>query len=865
MASVQLAAYKGRTAKLTVVESSYSITDNTSILTWTLEVLGGTSNYYNMYNLEAIVNGTTVYGPISKTYDTKTFPAAKGTKTGTVTINHNPDGSHADIGFTLKGKVFNSGTETYNGTVSLTTIPRASSVSINSSNVITNSSYTITVTPAVQNTFSHILKYSFVNDSGTIASLNTSSTTYSWKIPRSLAVQIPYSTESSAEALVITCETYNGSTLVGSKTCSCKLIVDGDIIPSLSSSSIQDGNATVRERNWNIYLQNMSYVNINSMNGSGSQGSNIASYWCTFEGTDYSSTSLAGLNSQIQARGLPTTGDRTLQLWIVDSRGRPSEKHSKPYNVVAYSSPSINSYDAYRSNSSGTATDDGTCFKYSLNCSISSCNGKNPFTVNIRWKVKGSSTDTGSSKIKDGIITEASYNGSGTLGEDDIGVNNTYEIIFEVSDLFSTITRSRDISPAFELLHFHANGYAVAFGKKSSAGDNEKLFEVAMPSKFTQEIQANNGLSATYIFSGGYMLKRKVIINATNLSTNNFYPVLMQPGSDNQAEYALDCEVESTGRSGSDPWNQNYIHFRSHAGGWSDTPRNIIMDECKQYDSSEITIGAIGWGGSRSYKTCVWVRGGSSYTFITNAVNGPTLYTSDVWDPENASNCSKFTVGTNFYGGTNSNVEIPWVAGTQIDYNGIYNSSNLTIKGHFKNTNGLIYNDNNGVLTTIGAQNSGLTHYMTTASSGHYFNKQILVAGDIYGGSNYNRQLAYKDETPIYGFANDGISLRFPNGRIQITMQRYQVSTNKSSWSAWGNGYSNELTDIKNFPATFGTLYGCTVSLEGDPSGVNGILVTRTEGSSASTSRPADYQIWRPTSASGIKKYIINVVAIGTY
>ena len=527
MASVQLAAYQGRTAKLTVVESSYSITDNTSILTWTLEVLGGSSNYYNMYNLQAIVNGTTVYGPTTKEWSTKVFPAARGTKTGTVTIEHNPDGSHADVGFTLKGKVFNSGTETYNGTVSLTTIPRASSVSINSSNVTTNSSYTITVTPAVENTFSHILKYSFGNTSGTIASLNTSSTSYSWQIPRSLAAQIPNSTESSAGALVITCETYNGSTLVGSKTCSCKLIVDGGIVPSLSSSSIQDGNATVRGKSWGIYLQNMSYVNINTMSGSGSQGSSIASYWCTFEGTNYSSTSLSGLNSQIQARGLPTTGNRTLQLWVVDSRGRLSTKASKSYTVVAYSSPSINSYDAYRSNSSGTATDDGTYFRYALNCSISSCSNHNPMTIKIRWKVKGSSTDTGSSTIKNAVTTEASYNSNGTLGGGNIATNNSYEIIFEVSDAFSTISRSKDVGPAFELLHYHASGKAVAFGKKSGAGSSEELFEVNMPAKFYNGIQTQIQATAnsTSSITGGNSAGRiKWLYNVSN-GTSNLFPV----------------------------------------------------------------------------------------------------------------------------------------------------------------------------------------------------------------------------------------------------------------------------------------------------------------------------------------------------
>lgn len=485
MASVQLAAYQGRTAKLTVVESSYSITDNTSTLTWTLEVLGGSSNYYNMYNLQAIVNGTTVYGPTTKEWSTQAFPAARGTKTGTVIINHNADGSHADVGFTLKGKVFNSGTETYNGTVSLTTIPRASSVSIASS-VTTNSSYTITITPAADNTFSHIIEYSFKGLTGTINTLNTGTNSTSWTVPRSLANKLPSSTESSAGELVITCKTYNGntrndSTYVGSKTCSSKVIVDSGLVPTLATPAIQDGNATVRGKNWGVYLQNMSYVNITSMTGTGSYSSSISRYCATFEGTNYDSDSISGLNSQLQAKGLPTTGSRSVTLWVKDSRGRTSSTKTASYTVVAYESPKINSYDAYRTNSSGTAATDGTYFKYFFNCSISSCSSHNPMTVKIRWRKKGASSDTGSSTPKSATTSESSYNSNAVLGSNAITTADTWEIIFEVTDGFSTNSRTKDVPPAFELFHFHASGKAVAFGKKSTAGSSENLFEVGMP------------------------------------------------------------------------------------------------------------------------------------------------------------------------------------------------------------------------------------------------------------------------------------------------------------------------------------------------------------------------------------------------
>ena len=112
MASVQTSSYGGRYIKLTVVEESYSIADNTSTVKWTLESIGGSSNYYTIYHLKAVVNGTTVYAEKTTEWDTKVFPAAKGSKSGTITVAHGSDG-HID-----------NSPKTYSGTLSLTDIPR---------------------------------------------------------------------------------------------------------------------------------------------------------------------------------------------------------------------------------------------------------------------------------------------------------------------------------------------------------------------------------------------------------------------------------------------------------------------------------------------------------------------------------------------------------------------------------------------------------------------------------------------------------------------------------------------------------------------------------------------------------------------
>lgn len=524
----------GRYAKLTVEESSYSIENNTSTITWTLQVLGGSSNYYNAYEVKVTIGGTVVYGPTSKDWSTQTFPAAKGTKTGSFDVAHNPDGTASSLSVVLRGGFYNDSATNYTGdNLPLTTIPRASTVAFSSSNptLTTNNAYTITITSA-SSSFSHKLYYTLGSSGKTLIAEKASgstTTTHSWTVPRSLANQVTGSTTSSSGAGVITCDTYSGSTLVGSKTCNFTLSVDTGIVPTISSSSISDGNSTVSGKGWGVYLKGKSYLQV-AITGSVSSdyGASISRYWCTYEGTTYSDTSVASLNSQLASKAL-VTGSRSCTLGITDSRGRTASA-SKSYTVVDYASPSVSSYDAYRTNSGGTASDSGTYFKYFFNCSISSCSNHNPMTVKIRWKKKGASSDTGSSTPKNATTSESSYNSNAVLGSNAITTADTWEIIFEVSDGFSTVSRSKDIGPAFELFHFCANGKSVAFGKKSKAGasSTDSYFEIGPDMR----AEIGNGIIKTQKTVSWYQGRANAAAVNEKTSDSGWHPVISSKAKD---------------------------------------------------------------------------------------------------------------------------------------------------------------------------------------------------------------------------------------------------------------------------------------------------------------------------------------------
>ena len=87
-------------------------------------------------------------------------------------------------------------------------------------------------TPAVNSAYRHTLRYAFGGASGTIATGIASSV--SWTPPVSLANQIPSATAGSG---TIYCDTYSGSTLLGTKSVSITLTVPGSVVPSAGTLS----------------------------------------------------------------------------------------------------------------------------------------------------------------------------------------------------------------------------------------------------------------------------------------------------------------------------------------------------------------------------------------------------------------------------------------------------------------------------------------------------------------------------------------------------------------------------------------------------------------------------------------------------
>lgn len=441
---------EGRSLTLSWTLSSQSVEKNTSTISWTLKGSGSASGYVMSGAFKAVINGVTVYNSEPRIELRNTTTVASGT----ATIAHNSDGTKSFSLSCEAGIYTYAVSATASGTHTLTTIPRASTIS--ATNVNMGSASTITITRA-SSSFTHTLTYSFGNATGTIAT-KTTSTSVSWTPTLTLANQIPNAVSGKC---TITCKTYSGTTEVGSKTCTMTLTVPSSVKPTITSLTAARVDGTV-PTSWEIYVQSKSKATLTINGAAGAYGSTISSYSIT--GGGYSSTA-----SSFTTGFLNTSGTITFTASVTDSRGRVSANATVTISVVAYSAPSFSKYISQRCNSAGTASDSGTYVKSTVNFSYASCSSKNTITTATYYRKTTETSWTNASKT---FTSGTAF----TFGGGNISAESSYEVKFKLTDAFTSIEVTDTLSTASVVMDFKSGGLGVAVGK---VAETDQCFEVS--------------------------------------------------------------------------------------------------------------------------------------------------------------------------------------------------------------------------------------------------------------------------------------------------------------------------------------------------------------------------------------------------
>lgn len=380
--SFNTSGYEGRYLKFSWTEKSQSVANNTTTISWTLKGAGtGKSGWYMAGNISLYIDGKKVY---SRARDDR-FELWNGTTvaSGTHTFTHNADGTRT---FTASA---GAGIYTYDancsgsGTFTLDTIPRASQPSCITYPEHTQNVGEFGATISVHmnrhaTAFTHTVRYAFGSASGTCINAETGKATnkdvgtgFKWKIPKELMDLIPAATSGSGTIYV---DTYNGTTLIGTKSCGFTATVPASVQPSCSLT-LED--TTGIDDIYGSPVKGLSKIKI-TVNANTAHSSPIASYSITANGKKYSTTTAT-------TDFLNAAGTSKVTATVTDKRGR---KGSASYDMTVqdYTPPAVTALSLVRCNEDGTRNKRGSYVKATFSAVVSSMNGKNTASYTLQYK-----------------------------------------------------------------------------------------------------------------------------------------------------------------------------------------------------------------------------------------------------------------------------------------------------------------------------------------------------------------------------------------------------------------------------------------------------------------------------------------------
>lgn len=231
-------AYDGRYLQLYISETIDTI-NNTSKLDWKLSSIGGSSAYYTIAETTVTINGTQVYHKAQTAWDSKVFPAAKGSVSGSITVPHNAEGSKTIVvGFSTR--VYNFQPLECGGDMLLTNIDRAAPMINISTSSIT--AYGVTV-KATASATCDIWEYS-TNNGSSWAQFSTVTGTTASKTITGLSPNTSYTVKVRARKK--SNQVYGYSSTAQIKT------LGGSILNSVEILLIDEENPVITS-NWTVY------------------------------------------------------------------------------------------------------------------------------------------------------------------------------------------------------------------------------------------------------------------------------------------------------------------------------------------------------------------------------------------------------------------------------------------------------------------------------------------------------------------------------------------------------------------------------------------------------------------------------------
>ena len=372
-----------------------------------------------------------------------------------VNVTHDADGSKKVSVSASFATGVSIGTLTASASITLTKIPRKSTLgSVTPASVAYESQTTIALNRAVSS-FTHTLQIYYGDAWHDIATGVGDS--YEWTPAKTLASNFPTSPVTVDLRII----TFNGSTNLGSNDykSAITLTATSDMAPKVAAT-VADTEGYLAK--YGGLVQNKSKVKV-TLAESLSYGSPIKSRTIQI-GSEYFSESPATASGPVAGTSL------TVKASITDNRGMSGSVTVNP-TVYPYADPKVGSIAAVRCNSAGTPADSGTYARLTYSIEMASLNGKNSHKATIMWKASSATTWNSVALSMAG----ATLSGSTVIGGGTLATGTTYDVKIVTTDDFKTVDSAVITVPtSFAIWDMKNEGFA--FGKMA---EKNRALEVA--------------------------------------------------------------------------------------------------------------------------------------------------------------------------------------------------------------------------------------------------------------------------------------------------------------------------------------------------------------------------------------------------
>lgn len=563
-----MATYEGSCGKYTIilniseVSSSVDVSSNTSKVSWSLQFRADTA--YCQWNpgpgdFEVKINGASVWSAQNPSLwfggSGQTLTLASGTSGA---ITHNSDGAKT---VSCQAIYTQNSTANYlpssgscSGNLVLSTIPRASSFSSITGNVI-GESQTISIDRKSSN-FTNNLWYR-VGDEDWVSIGTGIETSITWTLPISLNNKIPNATSLTLTYLL---RTYNGSTQIGGD-------VTYNFNVNYSGEKPTAGTVTITYSKLfnNKFIANYSSGTINYNGYDGIYGSTVKNAQVIFNGSWKGTTSYN--------TGLLTAGTHTFQGVVTDSRENTSYTTQQSFTCYQINNPTV-SINAYRSDSSGNANPSGTYITiiptYSAHDPVGGNSIKSSSFTCTSLMTTETAITSGSKKILSGAATDSQYVISGTVTD----------------QLGRTSATSVQIGTAFALWDVRPDQRGMAFGKYSTGADK---FEVAWDAYFDGKLY---GYSTGVTDYNDPNKKIQIGFSSDSLNTSNLIRIAGYTDNGTKIKDVSKSVLQSwLGISDSDLLNKIYPVGSVYITYNNNNPGNFLGGTWEQFGQGRTLIG----------------------------------------------------------------------------------------------------------------------------------------------------------------------------------------------------------------------------------------------------------------------------------